>query len=343
MPASATKTFTKRFTIKAVPPFDFDLSARIFSRGDPQFRTYEDGRSWQLIKIGRKPALCVIRSTGSVEEPELRVELKTVEELSPSDVTKARAMVNSMFNLDMDLKPFYKAVKGDPVLSGLARRMYGLKSPTTPTVFEALVDSIVEQQISLIAAHAMQSRMIKEFGSPVTIEGTTYYMFPAPEKLSAARIEELKSCGLSTRKAEYIKDVAMLVASGNLDLDKFEGYDDIEAIREELSSIRGIGRWTAEMTMIRGLHKMDSIPADDIGLQARISYFYGRENRISSDELREIAERWGKYRGLGGYYLIMAHHLDLERGEGFNDDRAARARTPKKPAARPPRERIIMD
>jgi DNA-3-methyladenine glycosylase II len=283
----------------------------------------------------------VIRSTGSVEEPELRVELKTVEELSPSDVRKARAMVNSMFNLDMDLKPFYKAVKGDPVLSGLARKMYGLKSPTTPTVFEALVDSIIEQQISLIAAHAMQSRMIKEFGDPLTIEGTTYYMFPTPEKLSAARIEELKSCGLSTRKAEYIKDVAMLVASGSLDLDKFEGYDDIEAIREELSSIRGIGRWTAEMTMIRGLHKMDSIPADDIGLQAKISYFYGREHRVSSDELREIAERWGKYRGLGGYYLIMT--LDLERGEGVGDDRAARARTPKKPAARPPRERIIMD
>ena len=109
------------------------------------------------------------------------------------------------------------------------------------------------------------------------------------------------------------------MASGHLDLEKYEAYDDINEIREELRAIRGIGAWTAEMTMIRGLHKMDSIPADDIGLQAKIAHFYGRgrSGKVTSGELRKVAESWGKWRGLGGYYLIVGHRLGLEpRGPG---------------------------
>lgn len=335
-----TGTFTRRLTLKPVPPFSFDLSATIFSRGDPQFRTYDGQRFWQVLRIGSKLALCTVWSRGKVEEPELRVELRAPVEITPADARKARAAVNRMFNLDMDLKPFYKAIKGDPVMSRLARGIYGLKSPATPTVFEALVDSIIEQQISLIAAHSMESKVIKAFGDPLDLEGNTYYASPTPERLAAAHVDQLKRCGLSSRKAEYIKDISQLVASGRLDLDKFEEYDDIGAIREELSSIRGIGPWTAEMTMIRGLHKMDSIPADDIGLQGKISYFYGSERRVSSDELRAIAEKWGDWRGLGGFYLMVAHHLDQERGEGLRDD--PKARRTRKAAARPPRERIIL-
>jgi hypothetical protein len=103
-----------------------------------------------------------------------------------------------------------------------------------------------------------------------------------------------------------------MVASGELDLEKYESYDDIDEIREELKAIRGIGDWTAEMTMIRGLHKMDSIPADDVGLQAKLTHFYGKEGRATSDDLRRTAEKWGSYRGLGGYYMIMAHHVGIE-------------------------------
>lgn len=298
--------------MKPVPPFDFDLSARIFSDGDPRFRIYHGERFRQLLRIDGRLVLCTIRSTGTVEAPGLKVKLKSASELSAADVRKVRVLVNSMFNLEVDLKPFYRAVKGDPIMSRLAGRLYGLKSPTTPTVFEALVDSIIEQQISLVAAHSMQNRLIMAFGDRLELDGETYYAFPTPEKLASVSVDKIKSCGLSGKKAEYIKDISIMVAAGTLDLDKLEGYDDIDEIREELKAIRGIGAWTAEMTMIRGLHKMDSIPADDIGLQAKISHFYGKTGRVSSDELKEIARQWGKWRGLGGYYLIMAHHQGFE-------------------------------
>jgi DNA-3-methyladenine glycosylase II len=311
MPAKADAR-VKRFTMRPVPPFDFDLSARIFSDGDPQFRTYDGALFHQLLRIDGRLILCTISSTGTVEAPGLKVELRSDGELSAADVRRARAMVDSMFNLQIDLKPFYRAVKGDPVMSRLAGRMYGLKSPTTPTVFEALVDSIIEQQISLIAAHSMQKKLIRAFGDTLELDGETYYAYPTPEKLASVSVDKIRACGLSGKKSEYIKDISMMVAAGTLDLDRFEGYDDIDEIRGELKAIRGIGAWTAEMTMIRGLHKMDSIPADDIGLQAKISHFYGKAGRVSSDELRQVAQGWGKWRGLGGYYLIMAHHQGLE-------------------------------
>ncbi|MHB8894409.1 MAG: DNA-3-methyladenine glycosylase family protein [Candidatus Geothermincolia bacterium] len=306
------KTAVHHLTLKPVPPFDFDLSATIFSRGDPQFRNYEDDTFRQAIRVNGTPAIVRIRSAGTVEAPVVKVEIRAGRGLTRSELETARRLIARMFNLDMDLKPFYRAARADPVMSRFVKTLCGLKSPTTPTVFEALVDSIIEQQISLIAAQAMQNRLIRKFGEKVELDGETCFLFPTPERLAAAGIAELKSCGLSGRKAEYIKSIAAMVASGELDLDKFEGYKDIGEIRDELTSIRGIGNWTAEMTMIRGLHKMDSFPADDIGLQAKMTHYYGKQGRATSDDLRRIAENWGEYRGLGGYYMIMAHHVGVE-------------------------------
>ena len=117
-----------------------------------------------------------------------------------------------LFNLNLDLLPFYEAVKSDRIMLQITRRLWGLHSPSTATVFEALVDSIIEQQISLKAAWSMQRRLIETFGGALTLRGRTYFAFPVPEKLAAASIEQLRACGLSGRKAEYVQGVAKLVA-----------------------------------------------------------------------------------------------------------------------------------
>jgi DNA-3-methyladenine glycosylase II len=306
------KPVTHRMTLTPVPPFDFDLTASIFSRGDPQFRTYDDGVFRQTLRLNDAAVLLKITSAGTTDEPRLKVELTSPLELTRKELQDARRLITRMFNLDMDLRPFYRAVKGDPVMSRLVKNLYGLKSPVTPTVFEALIDSIIEQQISLIAARSMQVKLIRKFGEKLLVAGETYYLFPTPDALASASLRGLQECGLSGRKTEYIKGISMLVSTGQLDLDKFESYDDIDEIREELKTIRGIGDWTAEMTMIRGLHKMDSIPADDIGLQAKLAHFYRKEGRATSEDLLQVARKWGQYRGLGGFYMIVAHHVGLE-------------------------------
>jgi DNA-3-methyladenine glycosylase II len=207
-----------------------------------------------------------LRSTGTVDEPILSVNLMPDEDLSGDDVRIAREIVRALFNMNLDLLPFYEAVKGDQVMTKITQLLRGLRNPSTATVFEALVDSIVEQQISLKVAWSLERRLIKTFGDELPLGEKTYYAFPEPEKLGRATVEELRGCGLSTRKSEYIRNLAQLIRKG-LDLEKFKDYQDPDKIIEELRRIRGVGVWTAELVMIRCMSKLDAMPADDLGLR----------------------------------------------------------------------------
>ncbi len=301
-----------KFRIEAVPPFDFDLSCQIFSQGDPQFRSYQDERFRQALRLGNKLALLSVGSLGSVSKPNLSVELASNQKLARSDLKAAKALVSYLFTLDLDLKPFYRATKADPVMSALIRKLYGLKAPATATVFEALIDSIIEQQISLKAAHSMEIKMIKSFGDRLHLEGETYYAYPTPQKLSKAGMAEFRKCGLSSRKAEYIREISGSVSRGELDLEKFKSYPDTRRIIEELDRIRGVGAWTAELTAIRGMRRREVIAADDLGIRRSISHYYRNGRPVSSQQARRIAKPWGNFKGMAAFYLIMAEHLEVK-------------------------------
>jgi DNA-3-methyladenine glycosylase II len=300
------------FKIKVVPPFNFNLSAKIFSNGDRQIRRHENGRFWQVIRINGKLILVIIESLGTIDEPELSIESKSDGIISGNDLTAIEEKVRALFGLDFDLKPFYKGIKNDPIMVKMTHRLYGLRSPTTASVFEALADSIVEQQISLNVAHDLEVRLIKTFGDVLKVNNEVYFAYPTPQKLAYATVEQLRKCGLSRRKAEYIKNVSELVDDGRLDLEKLKDYADMSAIVKELDEIKGIGIWTAELTMVRGMRKLDALPADDLGLRRVISHYYCNDRRISSEETRTIARKWGKWKGLASYYLIVAESLGIK-------------------------------
>ncbi len=301
-----------QLTLKPLPPFDFDLSARIFASGSERIQRYEAGLFWQAIRLGGAPSLLRVSSLGTAAHPRLMVQVEPDDAFSGYISRGIEALVVRLFNLNLDLLPFYEAVKEDHIMLQITKRLWGLHSPCTATVFEALVDSIIEQQISLKAAWSMQRRLIEAFGEALTLEGSTYFAFPGPETLAASTIEQLRACGLSGRKAEYVQGVARL-AAGGLDLENFPAWGE-EKIIEELSKIRGVGVWTAEMTMIRGMQKFDALPADDLGLRRVIAHYYRGGEKISGVEARQIAEAWSGWRGLASFYLIMAEMLQIEPG-----------------------------
>lgn len=296
--------------IKPLPPFDLDLSASLFLKGDWRIRRYEAGAYWQVVRLDGQLALVTVRSIGTVDDPVLFVKLEPDEGLSKADGMVADAMVRRIFNLDLDLRPFYEAVKGDRVMSYLTKALRGLRSPSTTSVFEALIDSIIEQQISLRAAWSLQRRLTEAFGDALTVVDKTYFAFPRPEQLAGATIEQLRSCGLSQRKAEYVRDVSRMVVDG-LDLEGLKALAD-EKIIEELSRIRGVGVWTAELTMVRGMQKFDAIPADDLGLRRAIAHYYYDDQKISGAEARRTAEQWKGWRGLASFYIIMGERHGIE-------------------------------
>lgn len=306
------KIYSMELMISPKPPFDFGLSATIFAEGGRQIRRYADGRYWQVIRVNNKPILITISSLGTVEKPELLVELKSSREISDDDETRAEETINSLFNLRLELSQFYEEIKNDDIISGIARRLRGLKSPTTETVFEALIDSIIEQQIALNVAHSIEVKIVKTFGNTLDINGDIYYAFPTPQALASTTIEQIRKCGLSQRKSEYITSISKLVADKKLDLDRLKLIDDTKEIIRELDEVRGIGVWTAELTMLRGMHRLEVIPADDLGVRRCISHYYYNDRKISARETRMIAEKWGRWKGLARFYIIVAERLIIK-------------------------------
>jgi DNA-3-methyladenine glycosylase II len=300
--------------LSPVPPFDFGLSASIFSEGDPQIRSYREGAFRQVLRVEGRLVLVTVVSEGTVDIPKVKVRVQPGP--PPPDVLEAAGrVVTCLFNLNLDLSLFERAVRADPVMSAIARRLRGLKPPRTETVFEALVDSITEQQISLAAAHGIGRRVIRTFGDSLELEGRTSYAFPTPERLADASPEELRSCGLSWRKAEYIAGIARRVRDGTLDLEIHAPEEDTQAIIRELLALRGVGVWTAELAVLRGLSRLDAIPAEDLGIRRAISRYYSRTSRVDTGEARRIAEAWGGWRGLAAYYLLVAEWHGIERGD----------------------------
>jgi len=284
----------------------------VFSDGDFQIRKYEEGKFWQVLMINNKLIFIKVKSSRNADELELSIELKSNEDIFDTDIEPIKKIVSDIFNLDFNLKFFYDEVKNDKIMSKLTKMLFGLKTPTTPTIFEALVDSIVEQQISLKAAHSIERKIVKKFGSALNIERRVYYAHPTPEQLNNASSDELRECGLSFRKVEYIKDISKLIVERKLDLEKFKEYENINEIIDELCKIRGIGKWTAELTVIRGLNGFNSFPADDIGIRRVISHYYCNDKRISAFDARKIAKKWGKWKGLAAFYLIIAEIQDIK-------------------------------
>jgi DNA-3-methyladenine glycosylase II len=303
---------TAKFVIKPVAPFDFNLSVTIFSDGDRQISRYENGKFWQVIRINSKLALVTIKSLGNADEPRLSIQLDSVESLSKADKEKAAEIVRMLLNLDLDLKPFYRKVKKDGTLSGLILKLKGLKGPTTPTVFEALIDSIVEQQISLKVANSMEGKLTKTFGDFLRLNGEIYYAFPLPGRLASASAEHLRKCGLSLKKTEYVRGISRLIADDELDLEELKHRKDVDAVIKRLDRIRGIGIWTAEMSVVRDMQKFEALPADDLGLRRVISHYYREDKPLSAEETRRIARKWGKWKGLAAFYLIIAEWLNNE-------------------------------
>jgi len=286
--------------LETVPPYNFRLSAGIM-------REFDGERLYLPLRFEDRVSLVVVWDEGSVDSPEVNAVIGTGSILSDSAEKRACMTVPRMLNLETDLKDFYGTVE-DEVLLRLTSSLRGLKVVHTQTVFEALVYAITEQQISLNVAMRIEQRIKERFGAYVDYRGKRYYAFPKPEDLCSP--EKLRSCGLSTRKAEYIRDIATAVCE-KIDLERFKRYESTEEIIEELCEFRGVGRWTAEMTIMRSMPRYEVFPADDVGIRRCISAYYFDGRRISPQEAESVAERWRAYRGLAAYYLVRASMLGL--------------------------------
>jgi len=157
--------------------------------------------------------------------------------------------------------------------------------------FMTLARAICGQQISVKAAQSVWNRVVICLDQEIT-----------PDAVIARDRKKLRACGLSDRKTEYIADLAQHFADGKIHERNWPQMDD-EAIIAELTDVRGIGRWTAEMFLMFNLLRPDVFPLDDLGLQKgiRVNYFKGR--KISLGRMRKLGETWRPWRSVATWYL----------------------------------------
>ncbi len=296
--------------IKPNPPFNFNPMCGIVNNKFDGKEIYEnaiDGKNLYLVLNQNNDIIpLMIYSNEIIENPVLYVRFW--KKISERNVKQCIKIIEQMFDTNLNLRLFYKFVESDRILNNIVKRLYGLRSPSTPTLFEAFIRAFIEQQMPLMVSNKIANRVIKNFGGSIEIGGVRYYAFPTAEQLVGADEERLRNCGLNRRKVQYIKNFSNLILIGEIDLDKISEWNT-DRIIHELIKIKGIGKWTAEYVMIRGMHKYAVTPADDLFLRKVISHYYFSKNKISGDKSREICEKWGEWRGLASFYLIMDYFI----------------------------------
>ncbi len=292
--------------IKPRKPFNFELICKIvgneFNGREVYENALDEDRYHLVLDVDAKVIPIIISSNNSIENPILQVDF--LIQISEDTKRSCIKTIEDMFDIKLDLNGFYNSIDNDPILYNVINRLYGLRSPSTPTLFEAFIRAFVEQQLPLKISNKIINRIIKNIGRHIEIDAIKYYSFPTIEQL--ARVDEslLRNCGLSRRKIDYIKNFSNKVLTGEINLDELLKLDDTNLL-DKLLEIKGIGRWTAEYVMIRGMHRYSVTPADDLFLRKVISHYYFNDAKITGDKVREVCNRWGEWKGLASFYLLM--------------------------------------
>jgi len=185
-----------------------------------------------------------------------------------------------------------KVLKKDPKLARIIKVVGEYQTTTTSNYFESLIEAIITQQLAGAAAKAISKRFRALYGKK----------FPKPADVLKTSDPKLRKTGLSGMKVKYIKDLAKNIESKKLKLRSLSKLSDDEIV-EQLTQVKGIGRWTAEMFLIFSLGRMDVLPVGDLGLKKGVQLLNSSAKLPTPDEIEELAEKWRPYRTVATWYL----------------------------------------
>ena len=273
-------------------PYDFQRSLRVVNRFSK-----EPGAADSRLQIGlRMDGKPVVLTVFPENKRPKSLALSASAPVPPAAMESVARWV--LFD-ELNLAPFYRLAEPHPAFRAIVRGLWGVKPMRPASLLEMAVIVITEQQISLAAANHIRARLVERFGDQV--EGV--WVFPAAEALARTSLDEIRSCGYSQRKAEYIRDFAALVAGGSLDLEELKTLPEVE-VYDRLLGLRGWGPWSANYFLVRGLARPDRVPSDDLAVRTVVGKYLGRGARVSAAGVEELLGPFRPYRGLASFYLL---------------------------------------
>ncbi len=298
------------FELSPSPPFRLDLTTWLLRRRSHNLVDRWDGRTYQrVLVVQEEPVLVTVFQTGPPEAPKLQVKIRG-ESLEGADAAPAlKVALTQMLGLDADLEGFYHFAAQDLRLQALVQPFRGVKPPRFPSVFEALVNAVACQQLSLTVGIHLLNRLAADYGLSFPGTNGPAAAFPRAADLAGADPENLRHLGFSRSKGRTLVDLAQDVAQGRVDLKKIDTMADEQAIKY-LEALRGIGRWSAEYVLLRGLGRWQIFPGNDVGARKRLQAWLKLPGPLDHQEVSRLLARWQPFGGFIYFHLLLSHLVE---------------------------------
>ncbi len=295
-------------------PFNLEATVRLLQRR-PTNRVdrWHAGAYFRAVPTAAGVRLLRITNRATIAEPALRLDVLGGE-ISGGDAAGTVATVRWMLGLDAPPAPTAWLTEIEPRLAPVTDALYGFRTPCFPTLFETCASVIPFQQLSLDAGTAIVGRLVERFGQAVTISDQRWFSFPSPDTIAGAPPTDLRASGLSAAKTTSLQALARLTISGELDAERLRALPTPEAFAA-LRTLPGIGPWSAGLIPLRGLRRLDSFPAGDVGAARNLTALIEPPVPFTPATASAFAARFGDRRGYL-YFLALGEQL---RARGLLD------------------------
>src|SRR5688500_8996782 len=294
----------KSLIVRPLPPFRLDLTAWALRRRARNAIDRWDGFTYRrVVVVGGQPTELAVYQDGPPATPRLIVTA-TPSLRTAAERRDVRSLLNRLLGLRVDLSGWYGLAAQDERLAELADRFRGMKPPRFPTLFEALVNAFACQQLSLLVCLELLNRLAALCGVRRGTGRNPRYAFPAPQDVARIPPAAYQSIGWSRQKVAALLALALETDRGGVDLASLAREDD-DRVSAQLRELRGVGRWTAEYVLLRGLGRLNVFPGDDVGAQKSLGRWLGRSEALDYDGVLKAVERWQPYAGVEYFHLLL--------------------------------------
>ncbi len=307
--------------IKPLPPFRLDLTVWALRRQPHNRVDRWDGKTYcRLFVVNGVPVIVEVTQEGPTDSPRLRVHISMNRAVTEESIKrKLRLLLTKVLGTSEDVRGFYHIAGTHRKLNTLAQKLIGLKPPCFPSVFEAVINAFACQQLSLNVGITLLNRLSEAYGASVRTKTGLIHAFPTPEELATATPAVLRRLGFSSHKGHAIVSLARAILDGRVNLERLASKNNHEAA-DALREINGVGRWTVEYVLLRGLRRLGVFPGDDVGAQNNLQWFLSLKERPDYETIQRIVRRWHPYGGFIYFHFLIRKLLD----KGFLQDEVAR-------------------
>lgn len=295
--------------LSPIPPYDFSLMTNLLGRYTHPVMEFAVGHAyWRTLHHRGGLVMVRVESIGTIEKPQLQVVvMATTIPIHPQELL---AQVGHLLCIDIHYAPFYEFAKDHPDLWSVVKPLIGLHWLRTQSAFEALMHTIIEQQIAWVAAQKAQRWLVEWGGHGLEVDGVRGYAFPTPAQIASANENDFTPLKITFKRMRLMINIAQQVVNGDLPLETILTMSPSDAY-QFLVGIKGIGHWTAAWTLQRTLAVHNVVGHNDVALQAAVGrYFFGIEGKVSAQAVDETFAKFGDYAALAANYTIMRWIFD---------------------------------